>query len=760
MQFRLIVALALVATAASMTVDKKLTTTDTTLKGKAVSADPNAAKKMKSADGKGQTQNEAGDKLVADASKTTITEGGIMGAVKAKAGKMKEQWASRKVEIKSILAKQTTKTVNVLVSKNVVGEKAAALETATVFKSKFVDPVDYDKMSLSMKRKIEDLTILTNQLSAFSGKFFPKIVEMNAKVKVQKAHIAANAKKAGSETTQSNGAPVAEQVVDEELLSEDMKQLQVLKQMHNDLMASVKKGDDSLALLAPKTNAVVKTTSAKYAETEEKCVFTAEDWGALMGAKAASVEKAVNSCTKPPVIAKRRSGGLTGTSEVHAIASGVAELKSTRTEMVKKETLLTFTLPKPAFQAVIGGDARFKQGKDALFAKIDADEARISADQVEVARLDNIATMPMLRGGAQTAFLEDGTGSAKKITTKAKVGFAGGFDEKEKIAAGTSVAGSNKVADRMLSKGPELGSMTKVSSSSTSTKSEQVADFSKISGTSRQIIDALDKATPRAQESKDEITNAAMVIGSTTAETLWSQGDAYVKGLLAKQGAAPSPADLLKIATKYAKSADVDKTVAVVDKRLVWLKDAMKEMSKYYIWAEAELKRGVTVQTITDKAAYKVVIEKITHDSQETAVDSQQVMKSMMEAFVKVQASIGSTVAIIKEARNVITQTDTMIANFKRVTAANAKVCHAFKLSSVGLLKDTETCMEKDTIKMSVDGMLKLCESNPHKTNACADPFVTWFNGKDGKEAILSSFRETLSLYMAILGAFKEASGQ
>ena len=85
-----------------------------------------------------------------------------------------------------------------------------ALEATTTFKNNYEKnkegkPTDADfrRMSVSMRRKVGDLTTMTGMITAFSNNFFPKIIEMVAKVKAQKKHLEEQAKRAKGATSKT-----------------------------------------------------------------------------------------------------------------------------------------------------------------------------------------------------------------------------------------------------------------------------------------------------------------------------------------------------------------------------------------------------------------------------------------------------------------------------------------------------------------------------------------------------------------------------
>ena len=355
----------------------------------------------------------------------------------------------------------------------------------------------------------------------------------------------------------------------------------------------------------------------------------------------------------------------------------------------------------------------------------------------------------------------------------------GGFDDPEKIKAGTSVAGSNKVADSLFTGTAKVGDKTAVAAgtSTNTVKKDVTTDFSNTPVNANTILTALEKAAPR----KGDVTKELFAVGEalTGSETFDKKGERYVWDLITKKkagkAAKPSEGDVSKIAATNARSTEVDTAVALMDKRLQWLKDSMKEMSKYYIWASAELKRGVTVQTVTDKKTYNEVLSKMQHDQQETALDSSKIMIKMMEAFSKVSIDIDTIERNMKNAKMVIMQFEGFLDTITGATVDATKQCTAMKeplnkwkktAESVPKdAKDPKVKAECDQIATNIGNVLADCEKNPTtKTETCVKTFKTSFFGADNKsgtkEQFLKQFREVFAVYQAILTAFRSASGQ
>lgn len=188
----------------------------------------------------------------------------------------------------------------------------------------------------------------------------------------------------------------------------------------------------------------------------------------------------------------------------------------------------------------------------------------------------------------------------------------------------------------------------------------------------------------------------------------------------------------------------------------------MKEMSKYSLWAEAELKRGAKIQTVTDVKTYKTVIQKVQNDKQQTAIDSQKLVQQMVEAYISVQAAIAQIVNVAKSAKGLVTATNGLMDNANRVIISTATACQDYSTGVAGLITKLKAkkCTDETEIIKLLEGLTVQCKANPNKDGACIKTFKTWFEGTDGKAKLLESFRGVFSTYAAIIGAFKEASGQ
>ena len=360
------------------------------------------------------------------------------------------------------------------------------------------------------------------------------------------------------------------------------------------------------------------------------------------------------------------------------------------------------------------------------------------------------------------------------ISTKAKDALKNGGSFGTEAGTGKD----NKVADSMLTEAPKVGDMTAVASG-TSTKTvvdTQNTDFSKVDVDEGKILTDLEKK-PRSKEAETELTNAGVGLAPARSGTQGffdTEGNKYVDELIRK-GPKTKPADVValsKIAAEHSRSGKVNNAVALMDKRLQWLKDAMKEMSKYYIWASAELKRDVTVQTITDKKTYDKVLSTLQHDQQETALDSKEILVKMMEAYTAVSNNIEMIERKMGYAKSVIVQFEGLLVEIEGVTADATKQCTKMKPILTewktvvdGVPEKGDGKAECDIIGKNIVKVLKDCDKDPSKgVQTAMKPFKAEFFGtkeKPGtKEQFLKQFREVFAIYEAILAAFRTASGQ
>jgi len=304
----------------------------------------------------------------------------------------------------------------------------------------------------------------------------------------------------------------------------------------------------------------------------------------------------------------------------------------------------------------------------------------------------------------------------------------------------------------------------------------QNTDFSKVDVDEGKILTDLEKK-PRSKEAETELTNAGVGLAPARSGTQGffdTEGNKYVDELIRK-GPKTKPADVValsKIAAEHSRSGKVNNAVALMDKRLQWLKDAMKEMSKYYIWASAELKRDVTVQTITDKKTYDKVLSTLQHDQQETALDSKEILVKMMEAYTAVSNNIEMIERKMGYAKSVIVQFEGLLVEIEGVTADATKQCTKmkpilteWKTTVDGVPEGGDGKAECDIIGKNIVKVLKDCDKDPSKgVQTAMKPFKAEFFGtkeKPGtKEQFLKQFREVFAIYEAILAAFRTASGQ
>ena len=296
------------------------------------------------------------------------------------------------------------------------------------------------------------------------------------------------------------------------------------------------------------------------------------------------------------------------------------------------------------------------------------------------------------------AFIE-GDDINKVTRTKAKTGFAGGFVKKANMrkdvegsgdgknvrsATRSDRAGSNEIANKIfdknkdVAKAGEVGDKTDVTDKTTEGDLEKpTADFSHIPS-SEILLAAAEDEFKRTPASTDKLAKISAKLAQWHPENLWDsvgQGDPYVAEVMSGVRTKPTAKEIVGIASEHAHVKDVDEAVRIVDERLVWLREAMKEMAKYYIWARAEVKRGVTVQKITNVKAYKEVLAKLQNDKQETALDAEDLISTMVKAYQEVTANIQTSMALIKHARSNIAQWEGLIVKVEQMFGSTTKSC-------------------------------------------------------------------------------------
>ena len=334
------------------------------------------------------------------------------------------------------------------------------------------------------------------------------------------------------------------------------------------------------------------------------------------------------------------------------------------------------------------------------------------------------------------AFIE-GDDINKVTRTKAETGFAGGFVKKDNMrkdvegsgdgknvrsATRSDRAGSNEVANKIfdknkdVAKAGEVGDKTGVTDVTTASDLESpTADFSHIPSIP-DLLAAAEVEFKRTPASTEKLAKISAKLAQWHPDNLWDsvgQGDMYVNGVLTGAQPKPDAKTIVGIASGHAHVKDVDEAVRIVDERLVWLREAMKEMAKYYIWARAEVKRGVTVQKITNVKAYKEVLAKLQHDKQETALDAEDLISTMVRAYQEVTVNIQTSMALIKNSRAIIAQGEGLIVKVEQMFGSTTTSCKTFLKTTYTEMKAgiEKKCAAKDSQKRKAIELLNLVKA-------------------------------------------------
>jgi hypothetical protein len=737
--------------------------------GKAVDID-----RMKGEAIKGK-QEEGVEKLEkkAGAVKAGMSTDSIMAAIKKKTTD-KKLWASRKTQLTKEKSEVTDVTTTVDISKNPIADKAFDIEKTSVFygteKGKYKDAGEdgenFNRMAVSMQRKVADFAALSNSIKSYADHFYPEVATAVEQVRLQTAHLKAQEGKAKATTSSEKKLGVrTEDSIEDQLISEDYQQLQLLLQAHNDLTASVAAGKKEVDAIFAK----IGTENKKMYEHTDFLDEAAEpitQWSADFKKAASLINVDIETC---PTEKKRKRRVFVDDSVAATVDTGAQITQSARTvkhvEVLAGSTADTMKDVNILKNTEYGaGDARFKATKDPLIERIKADMKHMRQDRKEIRRLAREAYQPRgLRG--QQAFIETSgsEGKVNKITTKARGNDAAGFTKKGDAVGTKNEMGQNKIASGILDKqagskqGNVDGSKTQIGNTKTTVKTDAVAgvDVSKIDVTTI-LRDLNEKKYPRQQNTQEEVSGAASSLNGGFKSAAAQLVDAHVK-TGKKQMTQP---EILKEAIKISKVDSMDKVVALVDKRLVWLRDAMKEMTKYYIWAKGEMKRGATVKTVTNVKAYEQIIKKEEENFSINEHDKTEILAKIIEAMKNVQQNIAAVRGQFQRFQGYLLEATTAAETLTGAKEAITTSCATVTAQKTKMLADLDLkpgCKNEAKIKTDIDALVAMCATS--KTGSLFSKFekvVTAFTTT--KTTLWSLIREAYSVMASVLGAFEQYS--
>merc|ERR1711871_1032905 len=131
---------------------------------------------------------------------------------------------------------------------------------------------------------------------------------------------------------------------------------------------------------------------------------------------------------------------------------------------------------------------------------------------------------------------------------------------------------------------------------------------------------------------------------------------------------------------QYAMHSQMDKAVALLDKRLVWLKDASKVATHYMLWALAEQKRGLSISqsTTTTGASAESLTKHFTEMSVKYKHEKEQILAVMLNKYTQssevteqVLALQGYTKRIVEWSNGLLTASK---SQYEEVTKAIANL--------------------------------------------------------------------------------------
>jgi hypothetical protein len=111
-----------------------------------------------------------------------------------------------------------------------------------------------------------------------------------------------------------------------------------------------------------------------------------------------------------------------------------------------------------------------------------------------------------------------------------------------------------------------------------------------------------------------------------------------------------------------------DETVAVIDKRLTWLRSALHSISGYYIWASAELKRGYQISTTTTTITSETA--NIVQDTLKQGMGNEKELLDMIMAQIDQLSPLADAVKVVTDP--IKQSINTLTAN-KEATKASLK---------------------------------------------------------------------------------------
>eukprot|EP00947_MAST-08B_sp_MAST-8B-sp1_P000722 g722.t1 len=221
-----------------------------------------------------------------------------------------------------------------------------------------------------------------------------------------------------------------------------------------------------------------------------------------------------------------------------------------------------------------------------------------------------------------------------------------------------------------------------------------------------------------------------------------------------------SPAFFGEAAIKLARRGELDKAIALMDKRLVWIRSAVKLATKYNLWASAEIHRGTTVST-TLTTYEKTATESAALSKQAVDLDVAAVIQTMNVALGQVQAYADTVTNLITMVKTYMSTAAGLLGQFSVIQEEFTSQCsslttkwHAqFEKDKVEYKK---FCSVFTQLETKVTETEKICKS--HKKSTVDEAFKKYLKSEDAVQ-LIGELVQVTDIFSSVLSVFASAAG-
>jgi hypothetical protein len=208
--------------------------------------------------------------------------------------------------------------------------------------------------------------------------------------------------------------------------------------------------------------------------------------------------------------------------------------------------------------------------------------------------------------------------------------------------------------------------------------------------------------------------------------------------------------------TQYAMHSTIDKAVVLMDKRLVWLKDAAKIATHYMMWALAEQRRGYSITTKGtsefSKSEEEIVTKYTTMTTKFTA-EKTTILANMMAAYDQA-SQVADEVGTLQEyIKSIVSIAEQQIVAAKSQYSDVSKAVKDLKSKEAAFMAKMKDCKEQTKLKAAVAALI--AESSKVETLKCYESFESEM--KTVQTSVTQDVMSVHSEIKTILGLYNQA---